>query len=119
MPTNRPDLVPCAVTPLSCATVIDYANNDYSSLVSEASASLDASGTHIRTTIGGQGTSAVAGSGPTGTPSMTAGSSATASSVAGNSVSSAAQPSSSGGAQSVVAQLGLLGGAVLGAAVLL
>lgn len=102
---------PLPAKPLSCATVIDYSNPDYSSLVQEASSSLEASGTHYQTTFSpvgataGAGVSSVANTAGAGSPSSTA---------------SGAQPtSSSGDAGVAIVQLGVLGGAVLGAAMLL
>lgn len=39
-------------TPMSCATVLNFADNDYSQLASEASVSMAASGTKYQTVLG-------------------------------------------------------------------
>lgn len=95
----------------SCATVISYTgdNAQYSSLVSEASDSLEASGTHFQTTFGVTGGGAASSTGAT--TITAAGASGTA--------SASSSKSSSNGSGMLIAQLGLVAGSVLTLAVML
>lgn len=102
--------------PLSCATAITWTsggeNSEYYSLVSKASESLDASGTHYQTTIGVTGGAAASSAGPSATAS-TGGSASSTTSASGT------QSTSSNGSGAMMAQLGLVAGGVLGLAVML
>ncbi|KAF2120052.1 hypothetical protein BDV96DRAFT_317968 [Lophiotrema nucula] len=98
-------------TPLSCATVIP-SDSDYSSHVSEASASLSASGTNIRTTVNPDG-SGGASAGPSATQNFTATAASATASQTG-----AAMPGHGTGSDLMVAGVGMvmaigLGGAAL------
>lgn len=60
--------------PISCATIIPLTESDYNQLISEASTSLSASGTHYQTQLGTAGiatTEAAAGSSATSGASIT------------------------------------------------
>lgn len=112
-----------ADTPLSCATVINYTDDNYSSLVSEASASMDASGTQIQTTLNGLSGGGPITVGPSASAAANSGSTgvnAPASTVMGDSTASSATASSaSGGGAAIAAQFGFVGSGVLGIVMLL
>jgi hypothetical protein len=117
---------PYPATPISCATVIIF-GDDYSSPVSEASATLQVSGTHIHTTLTDVTAGGVvsAGSGSsvatnTGTADSSSSAVSTAASTTDNgdtansgSSSEQSSPSSSSGADLGVVPARPLGGALL------
>jgi hypothetical protein len=104
--------------PLSCATNIPYTASNYDELISSASKSLEASGTHIQTTLMDAFTLQIITS-PTGTRSNaisigSSGGSASASPSGGDSSSTTEQAMSTNGAVIFVKSFGGMGGALLG-----
>ncbi|KAH8810729.1 hypothetical protein F5884DRAFT_830701 [Xylogone sp. PMI_703] len=103
-------------SPLSCATLIPFTDPGYSSLVIEASKSLEASGTHYMTTIG---KTPITGLGPIPTPSAGSTPTADAGPATTSFSGSNASPASAtptGAAAKLAAEIGVVGGALLAVA---
>lgn len=88
-------------TPLSCATVIAVTTQGYDSLLSEASVSLSQRGTHYQTTISKAAALTASGASSDGASSKT---------------SAAETSAASGGVAGMMADMPLLGGAIIAAA---